>query len=59
MTTRDEGQAGRAAHGPRHRRQHFDQGTMAWPEALGLTALIAFATMLMAGWFNLMLPWVR
>ena len=48
-----------ATEGARHRSELFEQGTMAWPEALGLTVLIAFVTMLMAGWFDLMLPWGR
>jgi hypothetical protein len=33
--------------------------SLGWPEAVGLTILIAFIAMLAAGWFNVMLPWVR
>lgn len=38
---------------------HFDGHRLPWPDAVGLTALIAFWGMLSAGWFDPMLPWVK
>ena len=31
--------------------------SLGMPEAVGMTVVIAFATMMAAGWFDLMLPW--
>ncbi len=43
----------------RKHNDHADRNRLAWPEAIGLTLLIAFWAMVCAGWFDLMLPWER